>query len=123
MMPPPITSRRFGISGSSSAPVESIRRSSSYGKPGMRADCEPAAMMQWSKEIVFVPLAVSTSQRVRRGELAAPVTTCTLRCLASPARPLVSLPTTPSFQSRSLSRSIFGLPKVMPACAASHRLR
>ena len=60
-MPPPMISSRFGTSASSSAPVESMRRGSSYGKPGMRADCEPAAMMQWSNETVFLPSLVSTS--------------------------------------------------------------
>ena len=37
MMPPPMTSSRFGISGSSSAPVESKMRLSSYGKAGNSA--------------------------------------------------------------------------------------
>ncbi|MNC92416.1 hypothetical protein D3C83_88420 [compost metagenome] len=46
MMPPPTTSRRLGTSASSSALVESMMRLSSYGKPGMRAMLEPAAMMQ-----------------------------------------------------------------------------
>ena len=62
-MPPPMISRRFGTSVSSSAPVESMRRLSSYGKPGMRADCDPAAMMQWSKETVLMPSLVSTARR------------------------------------------------------------
>ena len=46
-------------------------------------------MMQWSKETVFLPSAVSTSTMCGPVNFATPVTTCTLRCLASPARPLV----------------------------------
>ena len=49
----------------------------------------------------------------------APRTTCTLRCLASDSRPPVSLPTTPFFNSRTLSTSIFGASKVMPASPSS----
>ncbi len=45
-----------------------------------------------------------------------PVTTCTLRAFAIPARPPVSFLTTPDLKSRSLSRSICGFPNVMP-CA------
>ncbi len=119
MMPPPMTSRRFGISGSSSALVESMMRLSSYGKPGMRATLDPAAMMQWSNETVLTPCAVSTRTVWGEANCAVPCTTCTLRCFASPVRPLVSLPTTPAFHARSLSRLILGLPNSMPACATS----
>ena len=69
MMPPPMISRRLGTSSSSSAPVESMRRGSSYGKPGMRADCEPAAMMQLSNETTFLPSLRLDLERLRRGEL------------------------------------------------------
>ena len=61
-----------------------------------------------------------------------PCTTCTLRCLASPARPLVSCPTTVSFQPASFSRSSVGFaerrgrdrpwpgpPRSPPPCAAA----
>ena len=52
-----------------------------------------------------------------------PCTTSTLRAFAMPARPPVNLLTTPSLQPRSLSRSIFGLPNVMPCSAECLRLR
>ena len=48
-----------------------------------------------------------------------PRTTSTLRCLASPVSPPVSLPTTESFQLRSASTSISGLPNVIPYVADS----
>ncbi len=108
-MPPPMTSSRSGTSAISSAPVESMMRSSS-GKPGSSIGREPAAMMQCVKSIV-VP---STSISFGEVNFASPVTTLTLRCLARPSRPPVSLPTTSCFQPRSLSRSISGSPKVTP---------
>ncbi len=98
----------------SSAPVESMMRSSS-GIPGSSIGREPAAMMQWVKSIV-VP---STSISFGEVNFASPVTTLTLRCLARPLSPPVSLPTTSSFQPRSLSRSISGSPKVTPNPADS----
>ncbi len=114
MMPPPMMRSRLGTSARSSAPVESMRRGSSYGKPGMRADCEPAAMMQWSNETVFFPSLPCTSRVCGDANRAVPSTTVTLRALARPASPLVSLATTPSFQARSLARSVLGLPNSTP---------
>ena len=91
-MPPPMISSRFGTSASSSAPVESMRRLSSYGKPGMRADCEPAAMMQWSNETVFDAfLGLDREQCAARRTGRVPSTTVTLRALARPPRPLGQL--------------------------------
>ena len=53
-MPPPITSRRFGMPSSSSAPVESITRGSSCGMNGSFTGSEPAAMIACSKLTVFL---------------------------------------------------------------------
>jgi hypothetical protein len=58
-MPPPMISMRLGMSPSSSASVESIKRGSSHGKPGNFTACEPAAMMQLSKDNVLTPSLVS----------------------------------------------------------------
>ncbi len=114
MIPPPITSSRSGMSASSSAPVESISRGSSSGIPGSTVGVEPAAMMQCLKPIVFVPSSPSTDSTLGPVKVPVPRTTSTLRCLASPVRPPVSLPTTESFQLRSASMSISGFPNVIP---------
>src|SRR5579864_6040355 len=52
MMPPPTTSMRLGIDGSSSAPVESTTRGS-FGMNGSFIASLPAAMIALSKRIVF----------------------------------------------------------------------
>ena len=52
MMPPPMTSIRFGTDASSSARVESSTRGSS-GMNGSRTTCEPAAMIACSKRTTF----------------------------------------------------------------------
>ena len=62
----------------------------------------------------FFPSVVCTSIVFGDSNLPTPCTTVTLRCLARPASPLVSLPTTDSFQPRSLSRSNSGLPNWIP---------
>ena len=80
----------------------------------MRATLEPAATMALSKVTIFSPSAVCTARLLGEVNFAVPRTTCTLRCLASPARPPVSLPITLSFQVRMASMSIFGLAKVTP---------
>ena len=51
IMPPPTMSKRLGMSFSSSAPVESIIRGSSF-TPGNFVACDPAATIQCSKPIV-----------------------------------------------------------------------
>ena len=111
-MPPPMTSSRSGMPSTSSAPVESMIRSSS-GRNGSDAASEPAAMMQCSKPTTVSPTSIVF------GPVNSPVprTTWTLRCLASDSRPPVSLPTTPFFHSRTLSTSIFGASNVMPGLA------
>ena len=116
-MPPPMTSSRSGMPLTSSAPVESTIRSSS-GRNGSDAASEPAAMMQCSKPTTVSPTLIVF------GQVNSPVprTTWTLRCLASDSRPPVSRPTTPFFNSRTLSTSIFGASKVMPASPSSVRL-
>ena len=118
-MPPPTTRSRFGISFSSSAPVESITRGSSWGKPGISTGREPAAMIAWSNDTVVVPLPFATLSSLGPEKLPTPWTTCTLRCLARPARPPVSLPTTVFFQAASFSSSIFGSPKTTPLALIS----
>ena len=52
-MPPPMTSIRFGIDASSSAPVESSTRGSS-GMNGSRTTCEPAAMIACANFTTFL---------------------------------------------------------------------
>ena len=116
MMPPPTTSSFLGTSASCSASVESITRASSHGKFGSFTACEPAAMMHCSKRSSCVlPSLPTISSSFGETNFATPCTVRTLRCLAMPARPLVNWPTTLScLKPRSLSRSIFGLPKLMP---------
>ena len=112
-MPPPRTSMRFGMSFNSSAPVESITRSSS-GMKGSATGSDPAAMMHWSKLTVVTPASPSTSIMLGPVNLPYPRTTSTLRPFDMPARPPVSLPTTSSLKPRRASRSISGLPKDTP---------
>ena len=107
------------MSVSSSAPVESISRGSSSGMPGSTVGLDPAAMMQCLKPTLVVPSAPSTESRLGDVNVPLPRTTSTLRCLASPVSPPVSLSTTESFQPRSLSTSISGLPNVIPCSADS----
>ena len=61
MMPPPMTSMRFGMLLSSSAPVESTTRSSS-GMKGSFTAWLPAAMMALANLTTFLlPSAATTS--------------------------------------------------------------
>ena len=91
-MPPPMISSRFGTSVSSSAPVESMRRLSSYGKAGdarrLRSGGDDAVVegdgldaRPWS------PRPADAATRTGR----APRPRCTLRALASAPRPLGQL--------------------------------
>ncbi len=108
-MPPPMTSSRSGMLSISSAPVESMIRSSS-GRNGSVAASEPEAMMQCSKPTTVSPTLIEF------GLVNSPVprTTWTLRCLARFSRPPVNRPTTSFFHARRWSRSIVGLPNEMP---------
>ncbi len=76
-------------------------------------------MMQWSNETTLRPSFVSTSSECGEANCAFPSTTVTLRALARLARPLVSLPTTPSLNLRRPSRSTLGGPKLTPWGAMS----
>ena len=90
-MPPPITSRRPGRSGSSSAPVESMMRGSS-GRTGSAIGSEPAAMMHCSKRNALrLARRCVTSMTCGLRNWPVPRSTSTLRCLASPASPPVEL--------------------------------
>ena len=60
------------------------------------------------------PSGSATSRVLTEVNRPTPVTVVTLRFLASPARPPVSLVTTLSFQPRSPSMSIVGAPKLTP---------
>ena len=107
-MPPPITSIRFGTARSSSAPVESTMRGSS-GMNGSFTACEPAAMMAFAnRTTVFSPVGAwpgpdvsCTSRWFGPTKRPTPRTVVTLRVLAMPLRPPVSLPTTLSLCARS----------------------
>ena len=71
-------------------------------------------------EVVEGDLAVADGQRVGAGELARRRgSTSTLRRLASPTSPPVSLSTTDCFHSSSLGRSTLGLPNETPCVAIS----
>ena len=119
MMPPPITSRRFGMPASSSAPVESMMRGSS-GMNGSFTASEPAAMMQLSKPMSCLPPSDPVTSMTRLpANLPMPRTTSTLRCLARTVRPPVRRLTTLSFQLRNLSMSSCGAPNEMPCAAIS----
>ena len=83
----------------------------SSGRTGSVAACEPAAMMQLSKVIVRSPTATEFGPvKPRRS----PWTTSTLRCLASPTRPPVSLSTTDSFHDSSAVEVDLGLAEADP---------
>ncbi len=92
-------------------------RSSSHGNDGSFTDCEPAAMIAYSKRISFTPSFVCTSSSFGETNVPTPSSVRTLRCFAIEARPPVSWPTTLPLKPRSLSMSIFGAPKLTP-CAA-----
>ncbi|CFU07712.1 Uncharacterised protein [Bordetella pertussis] len=111
MTPPPITSRRRGISLSSSAPVESMMRGSS-GRNGRRTGREPTAMtacLNATREPSDTARLCGPSKRP------VPVTTSTLRWRASPPRPPHSLATSASLCARSLSRRMRGSLNSMPS--------
>ena len=119
MMPPPTTSSEPGTSASSSASVESITRLSSHGKFGSFTACEPAAMMHfWKRSSWVLPSGAVISSSLAEMNLPTPCTLRTLRCLAMPARPLVSWLTTFSLYWRSLSRVMVGLPNSTPKSPA-----
>ena len=99
--------------------MESTTRSSSWGMNGRVTGSEPQAMIACSNPTTVLPSSPATSRWLGEAKVPYPVTTLTLRCLARPARPLVSRPTTDSFQARSLSRSTAGSGKVRPCSAIS----
>jgi hypothetical protein len=107
MMPPPITSMRFGVERSSSAPVESTTRGSS-GRNGSRT-----AFGAGGDDALLEGRACRTRPRrhlmgVGVRNLPVPRRPSTLRCLASASGPLVSRRRRLFFQPRSLSRSMAG---------------
>ncbi len=112
---------RLGMKSRLSAPVESQMRLSFGMNPGATGS-EPAAMIALAKRTTRRPSAVSTASVLALVNCASPVTTVTLRCLASPVSPPVNRLTTPSLNARSLSRSNDGLPQLTPCapmCSAS----
>ena len=89
-MPPPMTNSRGGMSASANAPLESITRGSS-GMPGRRTGSEPTAIMACLNSMeVLAPSMPVTIRVLGEVKWPCPRTTSTLRCLASPSRPLVS---------------------------------
>ena len=114
-MPPPMTSIRFGMPSSSSAPVESMTRGSSCGMKGSVTGSEPAAMMHWSKVTVFAPSSPFDRDRVRAGEGADALDH---RRPCAPWRGRrgrrSACLTTLSFQPRRPSTSTFGLANFTP---------
>ena len=114
MIPPPMTSSRFGIDAGDRAPVESMIRGSS-GRPGSVAACEPAAMMQFSNVISRSP----TRSEFGPVNLPDAVDDLDLALLGEPVEPPVSRSTTDAFHPSSASRSTFGLPNVTPCAAIS----
>ena len=110
MIPPPMTSRRPGFCGISKAPVESSTRGS-LGTNGSVIGSEPAAIMHCSKRIRWRWSSCLSSMTCGLRNLPTPRSTSTLRCLARPASPPVSLATTWFFHERSLSKSICGARK------------
>lgn len=95
-MPPPMISIFLGMARSCSAPVESTMRSSS-GRNGSFTDWLPAAMMACLKRMVcFLPSPSVTVRWCGSANSPVPVATRTLHARAMPARPPVSLATTPS---------------------------
>ena len=101
--------------------MESITRGSSCGTNGSCTGSDPAAMIAVSKTDGAGRAVRAGDRRACSGEVNVPVPTMvvTLRCLASPARPPVSRPTTPSFQPRRASRSMVGRAKDRPCAAIS----
>ena len=88
-----MTSKRLGMSGSNSAPVESIMRGSLIWKVLGIAGRLPLAMMHFSKRMVsgFSPVIVTV---LVSANSACPRIVSTPRPLQSCAMPPVSLPTT-----------------------------
>ncbi len=76
-------------------------------------------MMALSNETTLRPDAVSTASWFGEMNAPTPVTTSTLRCLASPLRPLVSFPTTEFFHAASLATSMESSPNTIPCSAIS----
>jgi hypothetical protein len=95
MMPPPMTSMRFGTWRSSSAPVESTMRGSS-GTKGSFTTAEPAAMIAFWKATTFLRRRAGHFDVVRAEELADALHHVDLAALAMPARPPVIFLMTPS---------------------------
>ena len=113
MIPPPSTSIFSGMSFISSAPVESITRSSS-GMNGRLTGSEPAAIIAFSKVIVVTSSPFFTSRVFAPVNLPKPCTCLVLRILDIPLRPFVNCLTTPSLYSRILSKSMVGSPNDTP---------
>ena len=90
IIPPPITNNFSGTSARSNASVESNIRGSSCGNTGILVTREPAAMMQSSNEMVFIPSLVSICMLLFDKNFATPRTMVTLRCFAKAVRPSVS---------------------------------
>ena len=111
-MPPPTTSSFFGASASQRSggihdPRVVPREARQLQRLRTGGDDALAEAQQLHPAVVARdPISLAETN------LPVPCSTRTLRCLAIPARPLVSWPTTLSLQPRSVSRLIFGLPEL-----------
>ena len=117
-MPPPMTSSRSGMPSTSSAPVESMTRSS-CGRNGSEAAREPAAMIA----CVEADDGAADLDRVRRGELAHAAHDLDLALLGQRLEAAGELADDAVLARAHASMSIFGAPKrdavPRPSSAAS----
>jgi hypothetical protein len=84
------------------------------GRNGSSTGAEPVAMTIISARMTCSPISVATSTVLPSRNRAWPSTILTLAFFSSPATPLVSRPTMPSFQATVFARSISGDETEMP---------
>ncbi len=117
MTPPPMTTRRPGTSGRSSA-SRAVQTSFPKANPGMAMGRAPVERMKAPASTrVFSPPA-STSTAFGPTKVAVPLITSTPLPFSSEPTPPTSFFTTPSLKARSLATSTLGSETRMPRSAA-----
>ena len=117
--PPPITAIFSGNSSKSSAPVEEMMFSSSYGINGNSIGLDPVAKITFSVVMwaILFPSESVTLQVLPSRNVAQPLTSLAPLALRSASTPLLSLSTILSFQSTNAGISIETSPSTLrPMC-------
>ena len=119
MAPPPTTTSFFGTESNAIAwSLETMFFPSNF-RNGNSTGAEPVATTTFfAVKTCSVPSAARTATRSAARKEAAPVTTVTLRALASWATPATSLATTSSLRRRKEGRSRSTEPSLMPCSLA-----